>query len=138
LPDADSFPRAVEALWEWRVHRGAGLALATDGPLKVGTNIAFSAPLPLGYVDGTCRIVAVVDEPDRSGFAYGTLRVHPERGEESFLVVRDTHGNVRFDVHGISRPSLTLARALSPIADRLQDRAVRRYLAAIQRCVSSP
>ncbi len=127
----------VEALREWRVHRGAGLELATDGALNVGTNVAFSAPLPIGFVDGTCRIVAVVNEPDRFGFAYGTLTVHPERGEESFLVVRDTHNNVRFDVHGVSRPSLPFARVLAPIADRLQDRAVRRYLSAMQHCVSS-
>jgi uncharacterized protein (UPF0548 family) len=138
LPGTDPFPRAVEALREWRVHRGAGLALATDGFLAVGTNVAFSAPLPLGFVDGTCRIVAVVDEPDRFGFAYGTLSVHPERGEESFVVDRDTHDDVRFEVHGISRPSPPFARALSPIADRLQDRAVHRYLSAMQRCVSSP
>jgi uncharacterized protein (UPF0548 family) len=136
LRGPDAFPRAVEALRDWRVHRGAGLELATDGPLRIGTNLAFSAPLPLGFVDGTCRIVAVVDESDRFGFAYGTLSVHPERGEESFLVIRDPHGGVRFDVHGISRPSLPLARALSPIADRLQDRAVRRYLSAMQHSVS--
>jgi uncharacterized protein (UPF0548 family) len=135
LPGTDAYPRAVEALRAWRVHRGAGLELAADGPIAVGTNVAFSAPVPAGFVDGTCRIVAVVDESDRFGFAYGTLPVHPECGEESFLVVRDTHGSVRFDVHGISRPSLPFVRALSPIADRLQDRAVRRYLSAMQHSV---
>jgi uncharacterized protein (UPF0548 family) len=120
------------------VHRTAGLEILADGPIAVGTNVAFSAPLPLGFVDGTCRIVAVVAEPDRFGFAYGTLSVHPERGEESFLVVRDTAGRLRFDVHGISRPSVPLARALAPLADRLQNRAVRRYLSAMQQLVSSP
>jgi uncharacterized protein (UPF0548 family) len=120
------------------VHRGAGLELAADGPIAVGTNVAFSAPLPLGFVDGTCRIVAVVNEPDRFGFAYGTLSIHPERGEESFLVARDTAGQVRFEVHGVSRPSIPFARALAPIADRLQDRAVRRYLSAMRQSVSSP
>ena len=73
LRGADAFDRAVVALRSWAVHRGAGLALAADGPIAVGTNVAFRAPLPIGYVDGTCRIVAVVDEPDRAGFAYGTL-----------------------------------------------------------------
>ena len=82
-------------------------------------------------------IVAVVDEPDRFGFAYGTLPVHPERGEEAFLVVRDDAGNVRFDVEGVSRPSLRFGRALGPIADRLQHRAVRRYLSAMKNLVAT-
>ena len=32
------------------------------------------------------RVVYVVDEPARRGFAYGTLHGHPESGEEAFLV----------------------------------------------------
>ncbi len=119
------------------MHRDAGLVLDADGPLASGTNLAFSAPLPLGFVDATCRIVAVVDEPDRFGFAYGTLSVHPEQGEESFLVVRDETGNVRLDVEGVSRPERAFIRALSPIANRLQDDAVRRYLSAMKRSVSA-
>ena len=41
---------------------------------------AVAAPIgPLTAV-AVCRIVAVVDEPDRYGFAYGTLPGHTERG----------------------------------------------------------
>jgi uncharacterized protein (UPF0548 family) len=134
---AETFGRACDAIRSWSVHRGAGLAIAVDGPIAVGTNVAFSAPLPVGYVDGTCRIVTVVDEPDRFGFAYGTLPLHPERGEESFLVVRDEHGNVRFDVVGVSRPAQPIARLLPFIANRLQDAAVHRYLSAITRAVAT-
>jgi uncharacterized protein (UPF0548 family) len=137
LGDTTAFDPAVDALNSWAVHRGAGLVLATDGPIAVGTNVAFSAPLPIGFVDGTCRIVAVVDERDRRGFAYGTLSIHPERGEESFLVVRDADGTVHFDVEGVSRPSQPLAQLLPPVAGRLQDAAVRRYLAAMQRAVAT-
>ena len=132
----ETFDRAVEAIRSWTVHRGAGLALATDGPMTVGTNVAFSAPLPIGFVDGTCRIVRVVEEADRFGFAYGTLSMHPEQGEESFLIVRDEAGAVRFDVAGVSRPTHPLARLIPPVADRLQDAAVRRYLSAMQRAVT--
>src|SRR5882757_8330476 len=136
LSGADPFDLAVEALRSWTVHRDSGLALAADGPIAVGTNVAFSAPLPIGFVDGTCRIVAVVDETDRFGFAYGTLPVHPEQGEESFLVVRDGTGAIHFDVEGVSRPTQRFARLLPPIADRLQDAAVRRYLAAMESAVA--
>jgi uncharacterized protein (UPF0548 family) len=135
LSGPDAFERATEALRSWKVHKGAGLAIAADGPIAVGTNVAFSAPLPLGFVDGTCRIVSVVDEPDRYGFAYGTLPLHPEQGEESFLVARDTDGHVRFDVEGVSRPVQAIARLLPPAADRLQDAAVHRYLSSMQQAV---
>ena len=114
------------------MHRGAGLHIAADGPIAVGTNVAFSAPLPIGFIDGTCRIVLVVDEPNRYGFAYGTLPVHPERGEEAFVVSRDDPGNVRLDIDAVSRPVQPLARLVPPFADHLQNRAVRRYLAAMR------
>ena len=114
------------------MHRGAGLRIAADGPIAAGTNVAFSAPLPIGFVAGTCRIVVVVDEPNRYGFAYGTLSVHPELGEEAFVVSRDDESNVRLDIIGVSRPVQPLARLVPRLADHLQDRAVRRYLAAMR------
>jgi uncharacterized protein (UPF0548 family) len=132
LSGSNAFSRAVEALRAWEMHRGAGLYIAADGPITVGTNVAFRASLPIGSVDGTCRIVVVVDEPNRYGFAYGTLSVHPERGEESFIVRRDDDGNVRLDIVGVSRPALPLARLAGPLAQHIQDRAVRRYLAAMR------
>jgi uncharacterized protein (UPF0548 family) len=107
-----------------------------DGPIEVGTNVAMSAPLPIGFVDLTCRVVAVVDEPRRRGFAYGTLPVHPETGEEAFLVVRDEHG-VRFDVQAVSGPRHPLGRLVPPVADRLQDAAVNRYLSAMTKIVGA-
>ena len=127
-----SFDRAVQALIGWEVHRGAGFLVAADGGIEVGTNVALVAPLPIGFIDATCRIVAVVKEPDRFGFAYGTLAVHPERGEESFIVTRSRR-TTRFDVVGISRPVHPVVGAVPPLGDLLQDRAVRRYLAAMQR-----
>ena len=132
LAGSNAFERAAEALRTWGMHRGAGLRVAADGPIAVGTNVAFSAPLPIGYVDGTCRIVVVVDEPNRYGFAYGTLSIHPERGEEAFVVSRDGRGNVRLDIDGVSRPAHPLGRLVPPLPDHLQDRAVRRYLATMR------
>jgi uncharacterized protein (UPF0548 family) len=36
----------------------------------------------LGPIRVPCRVVYVLDEPERRGFAYGTLPGHPESGEE--------------------------------------------------------
>jgi uncharacterized protein (UPF0548 family) len=38
--------------------------------------------VPLWPRDVPCRVVYVVDEPRRAGFAYGTLPGHPEIGGE--------------------------------------------------------
>lgn len=35
-----------------------------------------------------CQVVYVLDEPDRQGFAYGTLPGQPESGEEAFVIER--------------------------------------------------
>ena len=85
-----------------------------------------------GYVDVTCRVVAVIDEPDRFGFAYGTLTVHPERGEEAFVVNREDD-SLRFDVTAVSAHANPLMRLAAPIADRLQASASARYLRAMER-----
>jgi uncharacterized protein (UPF0548 family) len=131
LDAPDAFQRAADALRSWAMHRGAGLLVLADGPIAIGADVAMRAPLPVGYIDVTCRIVEVVDEPSRYGFAYGTLPVHPERGEEAFVVTRDG-GATRFDVHAISRPADPISRLLPFVTDRLQDRAVRRYLSSME------
>jgi uncharacterized protein (UPF0548 family) len=132
---AECFDRASESIAAWEVHRGADLSVLADGPVEAGTNVAMSAPLPVGFVDVTCRVVAVVEEPDRRGFAYGTLPIHPESGEEAFVIVRDDSG-VRFEVEAVSKPRHPLARLVPPVADRLQDQAVQRYLTAMTRLVN--
>ena len=134
LRAANAFDRAADAIRTWSMHRGAGLVVSADGPIAVGTNVAMNAPLPLGSVDVSCRIVAVIDEPDRYGFAYGTLPVHPERGEEAFVVVRED-GGARVEVDAVSSAANAVGRLVPFVTDWLQDRAVRNYLSAIERIV---
>ena len=125
------FDRAAQALREWEVHRGAGLTVCADGPPAVGLVVAMSAPLPLGFIDVTCRVASVVDEPNCFGFAYGTLPIHPEQGEESFTVERADDGEVTFRIVAVSRPRHPLARLGPSVARRLQRAATERYLAAM-------
>ena len=56
-------------------------------------------------VTAPVRVVYVVDEPHRKGFAYGTLHGHPEGGEESFIVERTDDGSVWMVINAFSRPS---------------------------------
>jgi uncharacterized protein (UPF0548 family) len=84
-------------------------------------------------VVAVCRVVGVIDEGRRFGFAYGTLPEHPEEGEELFSVDRDDRDQVTFRIEVFSRPHQTLARLASPVARHLQRRATVRYLEAMQR-----
>lgn len=136
LDAADAFERGCAALRQWAVHRASGLSVVADGPPAPGISVAMAAPLPVGFVEVTCRVVAVLEEPRVYGFAYGTLSVHPERGEESFILRCASDGTVSFVVTAASEPAHPLARLAAPVATRLQDHACKRYLGAMERLTS--
>jgi uncharacterized protein (UPF0548 family) len=135
LHGATAFERGVRALRAWQIHRGAGMSVVTDDELVVGAAVAMSAPLPIGFIDVLCRVVEVVDQDDRFGFAYGTLPIHPERGEESFVLSR-TEGGATFTICAVSQPIHPLARLAPPVGDFLQSLATARYLEAMKEAVS--
>ena len=97
------------------------------------------AAIPLGPVTAIvpCRIVYVTDETDRFGFAYGTLSGHPERGEESFHIVRTPSGQVTFEIVAFSRPSDLLVKLGRPAARLMQVRSSKRYLSGVRKYVDS-
>jgi uncharacterized protein (UPF0548 family) len=127
-----AFARAVAGLREWAPQRGSGLSVVTDGPIAAGRNVAMAAPLPIGFAIAACRVVYVDEQDDHFAFAYGTLKVHPECGEERFEIARlgDT---VAFRVIAFSRPQELLSRIAGPVARTLQAKATTRYLDAMQR-----
>ncbi len=129
------FERAAAALRGWEMHRRSGLVVLADGPAEVGTVVAMSAPVLVGHVDITCRVVEVIDRPDRHGFAYGTLPEHPEEGEEVFLVARSADGAVTLSITTASRIRHPLGRLLPPVARLVQHRATTRYLDAMEALV---
>lgn len=132
----DTFKAGRAALATWAAHRGSGIVVSEGAEVEEGRTVALAARLPVGVALAVCRIVRVVDEPDRFGFAYGTLPLHPEEGEEAFLVERDADGQVRFRVVAFSKPRFWAARLARPAARVLQLRALRSYLRAMQRAVN--
>lgn len=133
-----TFERAVEALRTWRPQRGIGASIhPVDAPVATGSTLLVVLHLgPLAIV-APVRVVAVVDEPARFGFAYGTLPGHPAAGEESFLVERSADGGVVATIRVDARPATWPARLAPPVVRRVQRWALRRYLGAIQDHASS-
>lgn len=88
---------------------------------------------PIG-VRAPCRVVYVIDEPRRKGFAYGTLPGHPESGEEAFIVEQTEDGSVWLTIRAFSRPGGWAWWAVYPVLRIAQIVFTRRYL----RALSSP
>jgi uncharacterized protein (UPF0548 family) len=127
-----NFSDACDAVRNWQGHAGAGIKLHTARPeLRVGETLALAIPVGPISVSATCRIVDVVDEPDRFGFTYSTLPHHPEDGEEAFIITKLDDGTVDVVVTAVWRPA-TLANHLWPPLTRfLQNRAINQYLEGI-------
>src|SRR5215216_5409661 len=77
------YARAVQALKQWRQFDLGWVTIVPAGvSIEVGATVAVKARACGLWSLNACRIVYVVDEPARFGFAYGTLPDHVERGEE--------------------------------------------------------
>ncbi|WP_275003468.1 DUF1990 domain-containing protein [Promicromonospora iranensis] len=125
-PDA-SVATTAEALFGWRVHRGAGLVILPTGPADVGVTVVQAVRAGPLWFAAPCRVVDVVRTPDEAGFTYATLPHHPETGVESFRVLRDGDRLV-FEIHAVARHDFWGSRILPRIAHRVQDRVTRGYL----------
>ena len=82
-------------------------------------------------VHAPCLVVAVVAEPDRVGWAYGTLPGHPECGEEAFLLTLLPNDDVLFEVRAFSRAGVWWSRVLGPAGRAAQRWVTNRYLRAL-------
>jgi uncharacterized protein (UPF0548 family) len=128
----DVWDRAVLGLRDWVAHTGAGAdVVPADTPLHTDETVLVVVSAGPFHIVAPCRIVYVIDEPTRFGFAYGTLPGHPEQGEESFVIQAATAGHVRFNVTAFSRPAETLAKLGAPAARVIQRRVTNRYLDAL-------
>ncbi|MGW4095802.1 MULTISPECIES: DUF1990 domain-containing protein [unclassified Mycobacterium] len=125
----DRFERAGAEVLRWGMQRGAGLRVqATTETAAVDTELV----VRIGPIPAPCRVVYVLDEADRRGFAYGTLAGHPESGEELFSVRYDpATDSVHAEVVAFSRPATWWSRLGGPVTRLLQRVVTRRYLTGI-------
>jgi uncharacterized protein (UPF0548 family) len=111
----------------------ADVPFGPDGEpfLAAGDTALLSIPFLLWHVKAPVRVVYVVDEPDRKGFGYGTLKGHPEDGEEAWLVERMEDGSVWLRIRAFSRPSTTWWWLVYPVLRMAQEFYTRRYERAL-------
>jgi uncharacterized protein (UPF0548 family) len=128
------FEWAAAYLMGWAVQRRAGLRVTASAAVAEPGAVAVLrlGPGPLA-LRAPVRVVHVVDEPDRRGFAYGTLRGHPESGEELFVLEHAADGEVTLRITAFSTPRSWLARASGPVGRLVQRWITRRYARAFTR-----
>lgn len=124
------FEQAADAVMHYGMQRGSGLAVqASTEVAAVDTVMVVRL---FGVLRAPCRVVYVVDEPDRRGFGYGTLPGHPESGEELFSVRYDPADDAVYaEVRAFSRPATWWAKLGAPVASLAQRIVTRRYLRAV-------
>ncbi|MFH9613702.1 DUF1990 family protein [Streptomyces pratensis] len=132
------FEAAGAAVTEWRMHRAAGARVnASAVRAAAGVAVEVSAGIGRLRIGAPCEIVWTAYEDNRTGFAYGTLARHPERGEESFVVELADDGTVWFDVMAFSRPASWYARLAGPLVPLAQHWYARRLGNVLRRTVSA-
>src|SRR5215510_925091 len=124
-----TYRRAVEALKNWQQFDLGWVTIVPRGvAVEVDATVAVKARAFGTWSLNASRVVYVIDEARRFGFAYGTLPDHVERGEERFLIEWLPDNSVWYDILAFSRPRHPLVRLSFPLARMLQRRFAQESL----------
>ena len=123
------FEDAAADVMRWGMLRGAGVRVdAGTEVARVGAGVIVG----IGPIRAPCRVVYVIDERDRRGFAYGTLPGHAESGEELFAVRYDPATDAVYaEVTAFSRHATWWSRLGGPVTSLAQRVITKRYLKAL-------
>lgn len=128
-----TYRRAVDVLKNWRHFDLGWVTIAPRGvPVEVGATVAVKARAFGTWSLSATRIVYLIEEDHRFGFAYGTLPDHVECGEERFLIEWLPDDTVWYDILAFSQPRHPLVRLSAPLARRLQKQFARASLLRVQ------
>ena len=135
----DVFERAKSALREWGQFPAAWTQIFRPNPtIEPECPLAILVRLMGVYSLNFARIVYVIDEAHRFGFAYGTTIHHEETGEERFLVEwRPEDDSVWYAILAFSSPQSLLAKVGYPYVRHVQKRFARDSLESMKRAVNS-
>jgi len=131
---AEVFTAVAAELFGWQAHLRAGVRVtASTTTTEPGTVVLLGIGVGPLRMRAPCRVIYTITEPQRKGFAYGTLPGHPESGEEAFTVSQRDDGPVVFTITAFSRPATTAPRAAGPLGRLIQRHFTQAYLRALAR-----
>ncbi|WP_067568096.1 DUF1990 family protein [Nocardia acidivorans] len=128
------FDRAGAQILGYEMQRGTGIfAWASTATAEPGTELTVRLGVGPIRITAPCRVVYVVEESDRRGFAYGTLPGHPEIGEELFAVEYDAGDDSVYGVvAAFSRAGAWYTRIGGPVVRMVQRWVARRYIGVLR------
>jgi uncharacterized protein (UPF0548 family) len=123
----EAFQAACEGLNAWRQFDLGWVRVANpEAPIREGQVVAVEAHTLGLWSLNFSRVLYLIDEPSRFGFAYATTPMHVERGEERFLLEFDPDsGAVYYDLLAVSQPASLLAHLAYPYTRSQQRRFAR-------------
>jgi uncharacterized protein (UPF0548 family) len=131
----EAWQAAKAALSNWKMFPKWTSIYPSNAAQTLGQEVLVTVKLaPLYWLNGA-RVVYTLDEDQRFGFAYGTLKSHAERGEELFMVSRNENGEVFFELQAFSQPFHPLAKIGKPLVRRLQKQFAKDAQTAMQQAV---
>jgi uncharacterized protein (UPF0548 family) len=131
------FQRAADGLKTWKAHSTPGFRVFPQGDeVRTGATVVVTLGAPFLALAAPCRIVRVIDDESRWGFAYGTLPGHPEEGEEAFVVSIAPDETVLFEIVAFSRSGDPLVSLLGPFGRAVQKGGTHCYLRSLRRYVT--
>ena len=129
----ETFRRGVDVLKNWRQFDLGWVTIVPCGvKVEVGATVAVKARAFGTWSLSAARVIYMIDEPRRFGFAYGTLPDHVECGEERFLIEWLEDDSVWYDIFAFSKPRHPLVRMSAPLARMLQKRFARESLGRVR------
>lgn len=135
----DAFQRARTALLGWAHFSLPWVRLSPDGKPEPGTLAAVTVWVHGTWWTNLTRVIYVDDDVDRFAFAYGTLALHAECGEECFEVKIDRGtGKVTYSLLAFSKPQHPLARLGRFWVRRFQARFREGSCDAVRRATAAP
>lgn len=134
----DVFTCAREAFRKWAMHSSPVLHLKPSGvKLEVGSSVCLQVGMAGIFLLSACQVVYLIDQPQSFGFGYGTLRDHPARGEERFLIEHQENDDVVLSLFAFSKPSSWLYWLGLPVTRLMQAFFTRTYIQNMKRAVMS-
>ena len=133
---AEVFRRAGELLSDWRMFELGWVKVFPErAAIEPGVTVAVLAHHFGFWSLNACRVIYVLREERRLGFAYGTLQDHAEQGEERFSIEWTADDWVWYDIFAFSRPRQWQAKVARPIGRQLQKRFARDSMAVMSAAI---
>ncbi|MEZ5400728.1 MAG: DUF1990 domain-containing protein [Bryobacteraceae bacterium] len=131
-----AFERARKSLRDWRMFSLDWVRLCWPFKrIQPGVVVGIVTHQYWFWTLNAARIVYVIDEPRRFGFAYGTLLDHVARGEEQFLVDWRDDDSVWYEISSFSVARHWIGWAGYPLARLLQRQFGRDSVRAMARAM---